>query len=60
MLWRAASFLRKYEVKYKFDMKGMKQDILAMKEPVFALRPNVVFGLWEKHFVSKTTRWKFE
>ncbi len=52
-------FLPKYEKKYKFDMKGMKQDILAMKEPVFTVRPRVAFGLWEKFFSSKTTRWKF-
>jgi pyridoxamine 5'-phosphate oxidase-like protein len=53
-------FLPKYERKYKFDMKGMKQDILSMKEPVFAVRPLMVFGLWEKHFVEKSTRWSFE
>ncbi len=53
-------FLPLYERKYKFDMKAMKQDILSMKEPVFAVRPGVVFGLWEKHFVGKSTRWKFE
>jgi Pyridoxamine 5'-phosphate oxidase len=53
-------FLPKYERKYKFDMKAMKQDILSMKEPVFAVRPRVVFGLWEKHFVGKSTRWTFD
>lgn len=53
-------FLPTYERKYKFDMKGMKDDILAMKEPVFAVRPRVVFGLWEKYFMEKTTRWTFE
>jgi hypothetical protein len=53
-------FLPAYERKYKFDMKSMKQDILSMKEPVFAVRPQVVFGLWEKHFVEKSTRWQFE
>jgi Pyridoxamine 5'-phosphate oxidase len=53
-------FLSTYEREYKFDMKGMEQDILSMKEPVFAVRPRVVFGLWEKHFVEKTTRWTFE
>ncbi|MFZ0319088.1 MAG: pyridoxamine 5'-phosphate oxidase family protein [Candidatus Sulfotelmatobacter sp.] len=53
-------FLPTYERKYKFDMKGMKQDILSMKEPVFAVRPRLAFGLWEKHFVGKSTRWKFE
>jgi len=52
-------FLPAYERKYKFDMKGMKDDILGMKEPVFAVRPRVVFGLWEKHFAEKSTRWKF-
>jgi hypothetical protein len=52
-------FLPKYERKYKFDMKAMKQDILSMKEPIFAVRPRVVFGLWEKEFVGKSTRWKF-
>lgn len=53
-------FLPVYERKYKFDMKGMKDDILSMKEPIFAVRPRVVFGLWEKYFATKTTRWKFE
>jgi len=52
-------FLRQYEPKYKFDMKGMEKDILSMKEPVFAVRPRVVFGLWEKEFVDRSTRWKF-
>ena len=49
-----------YEKKYKFDMSSMKADILSMKEPVFAVRPRIVFALWEKHFQSKSTRWKFE
>jgi hypothetical protein len=53
-------FLSVYERKYKFDMKAMAQDILSMKEPVFAVRPHVVFGFWEKHFAGKSTRWKFE
>jgi hypothetical protein len=52
-------FLPAYEKKYKFDMSKMKEDILSMKEPVFAVRPKVVFALWEKHFQSKSTRWKF-
>ncbi len=52
-------FLSAYERKYKFDMSGMKQDILSMKEPIFTVRPGLVFGLWEKHFVGKSTRWKF-
>jgi Pyridoxamine 5'-phosphate oxidase len=49
-----------YEKKYKFDLSTMKEDLLSMKEPVFAVRPRVVFGLWEKHFQGKSTRWKFE
>jgi hypothetical protein len=53
-------FLPTYERKYKFDMSGMKQDILSMQEPVFAVRPCAVFGFWEKHFVGKSTRWRFE
>ena len=52
-------FLPTCERKYAFDMKGMKDDILSMKEPVFAVRPLVVFGLWEKYFATKSTRWKF-
>lgn len=53
-------FLPVYEKKYKFDMSTMKDGILSMKEPVFAVSPRVVFGLWEKHFQTKSTRWKFE
>ena len=49
-----------YEKKYKFDLSTMKDDLLSMKEPVFAVRPRIVFGLWEKHFQGKSTRWKFE
>lgn len=52
-------FLPTYEKKYKFDMGKMKDDILSMKEPIFAVRPKVVFALWEKHFQSKSTRWTF-
>jgi hypothetical protein len=52
--------LAKYEGKYKFDMSSMKDDILSMKEPVFVVRPRVVFGQWEKDFIGKSTRWKFE
>jgi hypothetical protein len=52
-------FLKKYKPKYDFDMSTMEQDILTMKEPVFAVRPQVVFGLYEKKFMSSATRWKF-
>ena len=53
-------FVPAYERKYHFDLSKMKDDMLSMKEPVFAVRPRVVFGLWEKHFQSKSTRWKFD
>jgi hypothetical protein len=49
-----------YERKYDWDLSAMKDDMLSMKEPVFAVRPKLLFGLWEKHFQSKSTRWKFE
>jgi hypothetical protein len=52
-------FLKRYQPKYDFDMKGMEQDILSKKEPVFVVRPRVVFGLYEKKFVGSATRWKF-
>jgi Pyridoxamine 5'-phosphate oxidase len=53
-------FLSHYQRKYKFDMSSMKADILSMKEPVFAVRPQTVFALWEKHFQNRSTRWKFD
>lgn len=53
-------FLPLCERKYNFDLSKMKSDILSMKEPVFAVRPRVVFALWEKHFIGKSTRWIFE
>jgi general stress protein 26 len=48
-----------YERKYKFDMGKMEDDILSMQEPVFVVRPKLVFGLSEKAFQSKATRWRF-
>lgn len=52
--------LGRYGKKYEWDMSTMADDILSMKEPVFAVRPRVVYGLWEKHFQGKSTRWRFE
>jgi hypothetical protein len=52
-------FLSPYERKYDFDLSTMKDGILSMKEPVFAVRPRVVFALWEKHFQNRSTRWTF-
>jgi uncharacterized pyridoxamine 5'-phosphate oxidase family protein len=48
-----------YERKYKFDMSGMEKDLLTFMEPVFAVRPRVVFGLDEKKSLNSATRWKF-
>jgi Pyridoxamine 5'-phosphate oxidase len=53
-------FLKKYKPKYNFDMAGMEMDILSMKEPVFAIRPRLAFGLYEKKFIESATRWKFK
>ena len=53
-------FIAPYEKKYKWDLSSMKDDLLSMKQPVFAVRPRVVFGLWEKYFTGKSTRWKFD
>ena len=49
-----------YERKYKWDLSSMKDDLLSMKEPVFAVRPRVVFARWEKYFQSKSTRGVFD
>ena len=39
-----------YEKKYKFDMSSMKDDILAMKEPVFAVRRWLCLGCRRNSF----------
>jgi len=49
-----------YERKYDWDLSKMKDEMLSMKEPVFAVRPSTVFALWEKFFQTRSTRWKFE
>ena len=53
-------FLKQTERKYKFDMSGFQADILSLKEPIFAVRPRVVFGLDEKNSLNSATRWRFE
>lgn len=57
---RIREFLRLYEKKYHFDMSGMAEDLLKLKEPVFRLRPQVAFGLNEKTFQTSATRWLFD
>jgi nitroimidazol reductase NimA-like FMN-containing flavoprotein (pyridoxamine 5'-phosphate oxidase superfamily) len=46
-------FLSVYEKKYEFDMSSFAD------EPIYAVRPIVVFGLDEKRFQMAATRWKF-
>jgi pyridoxine/pyridoxamine 5'-phosphate oxidase len=53
------AFLKRYERKYNFDMSGMQRDILNMKEPIYAVRPVVMFGLDEKKSLTAATRWRF-
>jgi uncharacterized pyridoxamine 5'-phosphate oxidase family protein len=52
-------FLRRYEKKYQWDMSGMADDLLKLREPIFRLRPRVGFGLAEKTFAASATRWIF-
>jgi len=52
-------FLKRAERKYKFDMSGFEADILSLKEPIFTVRPRVVFGLDEKRSLNSATRWQF-
>lgn len=52
-------FLKRYERKYAFDMSGFEADILNLKEPIYAVRPVVAFGLDEKKSLNAATRWRF-
>lgn len=47
-----ATFAKKYEKKYKWDMSDFK-------EPVYKVRPRKAFGLYEKKFQKSATRWTF-
>jgi hypothetical protein len=48
-----------YQRKYDYDMSTMQEDILALREPLFAIRPSVAFGLDEKTNLQNSTRWRF-
>lgn len=52
-------FLALYERKYSWDMSSFEEDILSLKEPIYAVRPVVAFGLEEKKFLDAATRWRF-
>ncbi|HXA92285.1 MAG TPA: pyridoxamine 5'-phosphate oxidase family protein [Steroidobacteraceae bacterium] len=54
------SLLALYAAKYAYDMSTMEADILALKEPMFALHPTVAFGLDEKATLQNATRWQFK
>jgi hypothetical protein len=40
-------------------MSGMAGGMTSLKEPVFVVRPKVVFGQAEKTFAKTATRWRF-
>ena len=52
-------FLALYQRKYDYDMSSMREDILALREPIFAVRPSVAFGLEEAAVLQNATRWRF-
>ena len=49
-----------YQRKYDYDLSSMREDILSLREPIFAMRPSVAFGLEEKTFLQNATRWRFD
>src|SRR5688572_10968249 len=49
-------FYEAYKEKYDWDLEQMGFD----KEPVYIVRPSVVFGIRERDFTSSATRWKFD
>ena len=52
-------YIRDYEKKYNFDMSAYEKDIVSLKEPIYIVRPSVVFGLDEKKSLTSATRWRF-
>ncbi len=56
---RLEELLALYQRKYDSDMSAMQDDILALREPIFAVRPSVAFGLDEKAVLQNATRWRF-
>jgi len=49
-------FYKAYKEKYDWDLEEMGFD----KEPVYIVRPHVVFGIRERDFTSSATRWTFD
>lgn len=56
---RIRKYVPLYEKKYKFNLGEMGENLIALKDPLFCLRPRVVFGFWEKKFSTSATRWIF-
>jgi len=52
-------FLALYQRKYRWDMSSFEEDILNLKEPIYAVRPKVAFALDESRFPNAATRWQF-
>ena len=56
---RIREFIPLYEKKYAWKLGEMADNLLALKDPLFYLRPQVAFGFWEKKFAPSATRWLF-
>jgi PPOX class probable F420-dependent enzyme len=56
---RIREFVKRYEKKYKWKLGEMGENMIALKDPVFCLRPKIAFGFWEKKFATTATRWLF-
>ena len=48
-----ARFVAEYKKKYDYDVSTMTQ-------PIYVVKPRLVFGQVEKTFTKSATRWKFE
>jgi nitroimidazol reductase NimA-like FMN-containing flavoprotein (pyridoxamine 5'-phosphate oxidase superfamily) len=53
-------FVSLYEKKYQWKLGEMGEDLMALNQPLYYLRPKVGFGFWEKKFAPTATRWLFE
>jgi nitroimidazol reductase NimA-like FMN-containing flavoprotein (pyridoxamine 5'-phosphate oxidase superfamily) len=47
------------EKKYNYDMSAMADDVLSLREPIYAVHPRTVFGLDEETTLQAATRWRF-
>jgi nitroimidazol reductase NimA-like FMN-containing flavoprotein (pyridoxamine 5'-phosphate oxidase superfamily) len=47
------------EKKYDYDMSSMVEDIVSLREPIYAVRPRTIFGLDEETTLQAATRWHF-